>query len=79
MITAKEARARVEELDTAFLKEEKEEVERKIEVAINMRQMYCNIDKRIADETTAWLEAKPLNYKVERTSFRGESTTTIRW
>lgn len=79
MITAKEARAKVEELNTVVLKEEKEEVERKIEEAINMRQMYCNIDKRIADETTAWLQSEPLNYEVERNSFRGESSTTIRW
>lgn len=79
MITAKEARAKVEELNTKILKEEREEVERKIEEAINLRQMYCNIDKRIADETTAWLEAEPLNYEVERTSFRAESSTTIRW
>lgn len=79
MITAKEARAKVEELNTVALKEEKEEVERKIEEAIKMRQMYCNIDRRISDETTAWLEAEPLNYEVERTSFRSESSTTIRW
>lgn len=79
MITAKEARAKVEELNSIVLKEEKEEVERKVEEAINMRQTFCNIDKRIADETTEWLEASPLYYKVERNSFRGESSTTIRW
>lgn len=64
MITAKEARERIDALEAERIKQEQEAVEEKINKAVEKGESYCWLNSWISHATEDWL--KSLGYIVER-------------
>ena len=81
MITAKEARARINALKTKRGKEEKAIAEEKINAATDDGEEYCYLGIWISDATKNWLESEPNCYKVTILSEDrpGEDDTKVSW
>lgn len=81
MITAKEARAKVEELKAADIAKQLEEVEKKVKEAINLRQTSCVVNIWLSAETIDILKAEPLNYNAKRICSEDEYSdgVSIEW
>ena len=77
MITAAEAREKIETLNTKLGQEEKELSEKQINSAIEHGQTYCAVDS-ISIPTQKWLEG--LGYSVKNSGDQRDGYyTEIRW
>ena len=77
MISAAEARKKIEDLNTKIGKEEKELCEKQINSAIEHGQTYCAVDS-ISKPTQKWLES--LGYSVKSAGDQRDGYyTEIRW
>ena len=78
MITAAEARKKIETLNTKIGQEEKELCEKKINDAIEQCKNSCSIDRILSQPTQEWL--KSLGYSVTVISNQKDgSYTDISW
>lgn len=78
MITAQEARQKIEQLETERGKKEKNIAEEKITSAVEQGLQGCDLGIYVSDATEKWLIS--LGYKVERYSNqRDGSGTYVSW
>lgn len=79
MITAKEARERIDALETERGMKEKKTVEEKITKAVEKGESSCWLGVWISDATEEWL--KSLGYKVERfdSYYNSNSDVKVSW
>ena len=78
MLTAQEAREKIDPLATRRGAEEKKKVEEKVTEAVENGERYCSVGIYVSNATVAWLEG--LGYKVERFSDQREGNDTkISW
>ena len=80
-ITAKQARARINALETKRGKEEKAIAEEKINAATENGKDHCYLGIKISDATKKWLESEPNCYTVTILSEDkpGEEDTKVSW
>lgn len=78
MITAKEARKRIDMLETERGRQEKKTAEEKINNAVEEGQSYCYLGVYISESTENWL--KSLGYDVQHVnSPKDGSAVKIAW
>lgn len=78
MITAKEAREKVDTLAKKRIQEEQEIARSRIMDAVNQRKSSCYLDIYISEETKQWL--KDLGYKVRHVYGQGRrDDTEVKW
>ena len=78
MITAKEARERINALETERGKQERKTAEEKINKAVEKGESYCWLGVWISDATEGWLTS--LGYQVKRVdSQKDGSDVKVEW
>ncbi len=77
MITAKEARKRIDTEKTERAKQEKKIAEKEINKAVEQGRSYCWLGFLISEATEEWL--KSLGYKVNPISSAKHSDVEVSW